>query len=125
MAAYYLGLSLVWWFPSLLPSGWWEAWYGSPPVEVFLPQSLQARPLCFGCTALEAPPGMPGFFHSWRGMRFTFPLGALVFTLMMAASAFNVISGRGVRWKGRRYHPIIANHDAIFWQNYLNEIFCI
>jgi chlorobactene glucosyltransferase len=34
---------------------------------------------------------------------FTFPLGALIFTLMMAASAFNVISGRGVRWKGRRY----------------------
>jgi hypothetical protein len=33
----------------------------------------------------------------------TFPLGALIFTLMMAASAFNVISGRGVRWKGRRY----------------------
>lgn len=34
---------------------------------------------------------------------FTFPLGALIFTFMMAASAFNVISGRGVLWKGRRY----------------------
>jgi chlorobactene glucosyltransferase len=34
---------------------------------------------------------------------FTFPLGALIFTLMMAASAFNVISGRGLLWKGRRY----------------------
>jgi len=35
---------------------------------------------------------------------FTFPLGALLFTAMMLASAFNVISGRGVSWKGRRYH---------------------
>lgn len=34
---------------------------------------------------------------------FTFPLGAFIFTLMMLASAFNVISGRGVSWKGRRY----------------------
>jgi chlorobactene glucosyltransferase len=41
--------------------------------------------------------GIPG------GYAFTFPLGALVFTGMMLASAFNVISGRGVIWKGRRY----------------------
>ena len=41
--------------------------------------------------------GIPG------GYAFTFPLGALVFTAMMTASAFNVISGRGVLWKGRRY----------------------
>ena len=33
----------------------------------------------------------------------TFPLGALIFTAMMGTSAFNVISGRGVLWKGRRY----------------------
>jgi tellurite resistance protein TehA-like permease len=35
---------------------------------------------------------------------FTFPLGAFMFTAMMLASAFNVISGRGVLWKSRRYH---------------------
>lgn len=33
----------------------------------------------------------------------TFPLGALIFTAMMFTSAYNVISGRGVSWKGRRY----------------------
>lgn len=38
-----------------------------------------------------------------NGYAFTFPLGALIFTAMMTASAFNVISGRGVIWKGRRY----------------------
>jgi len=37
------------------------------------------------------------------GYALTFPLGALIFTLMMFASAYNVISGRGVLWKGRRY----------------------
>lgn len=37
------------------------------------------------------------------GYAFTFPLGAIIFTTMMLASAFNVISGRGVIWKGRRY----------------------
>ncbi len=34
---------------------------------------------------------------------FTAPLGAGVFAAMMFASAFMVISGRGVMWKGRRY----------------------
>jgi len=43
-------------------------------------------------------------FHISGGYAFTFPLGALIFTAMMVASAFNVISGRGVIWKGRRYH---------------------
>lgn len=38
---------------------------------------------------------------------FSFPLGALLFTAMMLASAFTVVSGRGVRWKGRRYHRSI------------------
>lgn len=37
------------------------------------------------------------------GYAFTFPLGALVFTGMMIASAYDVLSGRGVVWKGRRY----------------------
>jgi len=40
------------------------------------------------------------------GYAFTFPLGALIFTSMMVASAYNVISGRGVLWKGRRYRQI-------------------
>lgn len=37
---------------------------------------------------------------------FTLPLGALIFTAMMFASAFKVLSGRGVTWKGRRYSPL-------------------
>ena len=41
--------------------------------------------------------GIPG------GYALSFPLGALVFTAMMVASAYNVLSGRGVSWKGRRY----------------------
>jgi chlorobactene glucosyltransferase len=38
------------------------------------------------------------------GYAFSFPLGALVFTAMMITSAFKVISGKGVSWKGRTYH---------------------
>ncbi len=36
---------------------------------------------------------------------FTTPLGAGVFAAMMLASAWKVISGRGVTWRGRTYHP--------------------
>jgi chlorobactene glucosyltransferase len=34
---------------------------------------------------------------------FTLPLGAFIFTAMMFASAFKVLSGQGVTWKGRTY----------------------
>lgn len=37
----------------------------------------------------------------WYGL--TLPLGALIFTAMMVTSAYNVYSGRGVTWRGRRY----------------------
>ena len=37
----------------------------------------------------------------WYGL--TLPLGALIFTAMMLTSAYNVYSGRGVTWRGRRY----------------------
>jgi chlorobactene glucosyltransferase len=37
------------------------------------------------------------------GYALTLPLGALVFTAMMFASAWKVLSGRGVSWKGRVY----------------------
>jgi chlorobactene glucosyltransferase len=33
----------------------------------------------------------------------TLPLGALMFTAMMLTSAYNVLSGKGVYWRGRRY----------------------
>jgi hypothetical protein len=35
----------------------------------------------------------------------TVPLGAGVFAAMMLTSAWNVLSGRGVIWKGRLYSP--------------------
>jgi len=34
----------------------------------------------------------------------TVPLGAGMFMAMMFVSARNVLSGRGVTWKGRRYN---------------------
>jgi chlorobactene glucosyltransferase len=37
---------------------------------------------------------------------FTLPLAALVFTAMMIASTFKVLSGQGVSWRGRTYRPV-------------------
>jgi chlorobactene glucosyltransferase len=42
-------------------------------------------------------------FSISSGYALTFPLGALIFTAMMVASAYDVLSGHGVVWKGRRY----------------------
>jgi chlorobactene glucosyltransferase len=42
-------------------------------------------------------------FHISPWYAFSFPLGTLAFTAMMFASAFKVLSGQGVTWKGRRY----------------------
>ncbi|HTP02058.1 MAG TPA: glycosyltransferase family 2 protein [Anaerolineales bacterium] len=40
-----------------------------------------------------------------RWYALTTPLGAGVFAAMMIASAWKIISGRGVMWRGRRYNP--------------------
>jgi hypothetical protein len=39
-----------------------------------------------------------------RWYAFTTPLGAGVFTAMMLASSWMVLSGQGVTWKGRKYN---------------------
>jgi chlorobactene glucosyltransferase len=36
---------------------------------------------------------------------FTLPLGAAIFAAMMFTSTWKVLSGKGVRWKGRMYRP--------------------
>jgi chlorobactene glucosyltransferase len=58
-----------------------------------------------------------GYLLSWRARAassfgispayaLTLPLGAAVFAAMMFASAFKVLLGRGVTWKGRRYQSL-------------------
>jgi chlorobactene glucosyltransferase len=39
--------------------------------------------------------------HGWYGL--TLPLGAAIFAAMMIVSAYKVLSGQGVSWKGRNY----------------------
>jgi hypothetical protein len=39
------------------------------------------------------------------GWALTTPLGAGVFAAIMLVSAWKVLSGRGVTWKGRQYSP--------------------
>jgi chlorobactene glucosyltransferase len=43
--------------------------------------------------------GIPGWYA------LTIPLGAGIFAAMMLTSAWNVLSGKGVTWKGRTYSP--------------------
>ncbi len=54
-------------------------------------------------------------FISWRGARrldipwpyaFSFPLGTAVFVAILLTSAYRVVTGGGVVWKGRRYREI-------------------
>lgn len=50
---------------------------------------------------IQAARGMG--ISAWYAL--TTPLGAAVFAAMMLASAWKVLSGRGVTWRGRRYPP--------------------
>jgi chlorobactene glucosyltransferase len=48
-------------------------------------------------------------FHISGFYALTLPLGALVFAAMMFASAYKVLSGQGVTWKGRKYRGTLGS----------------
>jgi chlorobactene glucosyltransferase len=52
---------------------------------------------------LSARAAVAGKMNISRWYAFTTPLGAGVFTAMMFTSTWNVLSGRGVTWRGRKY----------------------
>ena len=82
-------LAIAW----LINSGGWMAW-------IILLESL----VFWGyLIAVRARAARTMEISSWYA--FTTPLGAAVFAAMMITSAFRVISGRGVSWKGRTYAP--------------------
>lgn len=76
----------------------WLAWGGGLPAEVLTVQALVvwAYLLYYRIRACREFGISPGY-------SLTLPLGALVFTAMMIASAYKVVSGQGVTWRGRRY----------------------
>ncbi len=82
-------LSYLWW----LKTGNWLAFAIGTEAIVFWLAIFVLR----GLTAVRL--GIP-FWYA-----FTTPLGAGIFAAMMIASAWKVISGRGVSWKGRIYQP--------------------
>lgn len=83
-----LGLGCLPAFPGL------EAWLGYP---LALQAALLLGTLVFWRVQVLRAMGVP----VWYAL--TVPLGAGVFAAMMIASAWKVLSGRGVTWKGRRY----------------------
>lgn len=76
----------------------WLASGGGAPAAVV---ALEA--LILWAVLLWIRSGAARAFNISRLYAFTLPLGALIFTAMMFASAFKVLSGVGVTWKGRRY----------------------
>ena len=85
-------------FPAWIAVGITGALQGSRPAELILAQALLAFAvlLFFRGQAARA-------FHISPRYGLTLPLGALIFAGMMIASTYQVLSGQGVTWKGRRY----------------------
>lgn len=103
-----LGLLLFGAFASLAAAlflpGWlalgviWLGAGGGGPAAIVLLQSLITWASVLFCRAqVTRSFGLSG------GYAVTLPLGALIFGAMMFTSAFKVLSGRGVTWKGRTY----------------------
>jgi chlorobactene glucosyltransferase len=80
-------LSFVW----AVSSGSWIAYLAAAQSLLVWSYLLYQR--ARSCQALH--------INSWYAL--TLPLGAMVFTLMMLISAYKVLSGQGVTWRGRSY----------------------
>jgi chlorobactene glucosyltransferase len=95
-----LGLAVSFLLPLWLIGGmlWFALGVGMPAMLVASEAIVLWSYLLWKRLQANLAFGIPAWYA------FTFPLGAFMFTAMMLASAFNVISGRGVLWKGRRYH---------------------
>jgi chlorobactene glucosyltransferase len=77
----------------LLHGGTWMAWLVLLESLIFWGYLIAVRAQV--CRSMDISP--------WYAL--TTPLGAAVFAAMMITSAFRVISGKGVSWKGRNYSP--------------------
>ena len=82
-------LGIAW----LMKGGGWMAWTVLLEALVFWGYLIDVR--ARAARAME--------ISAWYAL--TTPLGAAVFAAMMITSAFRVISGQGVSWKGRTYAP--------------------
>jgi chlorobactene glucosyltransferase len=85
--------------PAWLLAG--AAWYFTSDAAEAALIAAQAAVLWMVLLAVRARASQAFGISGWYA--FTLPLGALIFTAMMLASAYKVISGQGVTWKGRRY----------------------
>ncbi len=94
-----LGLIAAWGLPAwLLAGGIWLASSGGMPAAVVTVEIVVLWAALLWIRSLVAQEFDISPFYA-----FTLPLGALVFTVLMFTSAYKVLSGVGVTWKGRRY----------------------
>jgi len=71
----------------------------SAAIVTSLVAGLQLAVVFYLAWRNEQEVGVPGRYA------FTMPLGAMLFNALVCYSAYRVLSGRGVRWKGRLYSP--------------------
>jgi chlorobactene glucosyltransferase len=96
----FVGLVAALVLPAWLLGGlYWCAAGGGVEAALFTAQAA----LLWACL-LWARARAARLFHISPWYAFTLPLGALVFTSMMAASALKILFRSGVTWKGRRYY---------------------
>jgi len=94
-----IGLLAAFLLPVWLAGGlYWSVASGQPAAWVVTSEAilLWAVLLWYRVRTVRA-------FHISAGYALTLPLGALIFTAMLVTSGLNVLTGRGVTWKGRRY----------------------
>ena len=98
----FVGIVLIYWIHNqdlieiIIPTSIPPKISPTPLISIIVPARHEARNTrrCLeACRATHINP--------WNAL--TLPLGALVFTLMMFTSAYKVLSGQGVTWRGRSY----------------------
>jgi len=95
----FLSLLVALALPLWLAAGlvWWGAGGGSGALLVSLEAALVWGYLVFWRFLVCRRMNISGWYA------LTVPLGAAIFAAMLIASAWKVLTGRGVTWKGRRY----------------------
>jgi chlorobactene glucosyltransferase len=80
---------------------WWVNGGGWMAIAIVVESLLVWGAILFFRARVARQMGIPGWYA------LTTPLGAGVFAAMMFVSAWKVLSGKGVTWKGRSYDPKI------------------
>ncbi|GCE14332.1 glycosyl transferase [Tengunoibacter tsumagoiensis] len=111
VCAQLIGLPMITFSPFLLP-------FLGKGLEKVLGGHLTAKERWFA-TGIELTPLLA--YRIWINRQLavpwyyalTHPIAGLVFTGIMGQSTWNILTGKGVDWRGRRYHQIEASNEPL------------